>query len=121
MRNLSRFRLRAHYSKVESCKCLGGSNVCDKCECAEVQDETHVLFYFKCFENWFQFLMLDENVTPAADQPESRAVGQPPLQANAEKHRALSLHAHTLRVETALRQEHTSECDSSKRRPETSQ
>eukprot|EP00983_Pelagomonas_calceolata_P127220 1161380-Pelagomonas_calceolata.AAC.17 len=28
--------------------------------------------------NWFQFLMLDENNSPAADQPESRAVGQPP-------------------------------------------
>eukprot|EP00983_Pelagomonas_calceolata_P123564 1161022-Pelagomonas_calceolata.AAC.1 len=26
---------------------------------------------------WFQFLMLDENVSPAADQPDSRAVGQP--------------------------------------------
>eukprot|EP00967_Tisochrysis_lutea_P092071 scaffold132525_cov17-Tisochrysis_lutea.AAC.1 len=28
-------------------------------------------------KNWFQFFMLDENVSPAADQPESRAVGQP--------------------------------------------
>eukprot|EP00983_Pelagomonas_calceolata_P124718 1161135-Pelagomonas_calceolata.AAC.4 len=27
--------------------------------------------------DWFQFLMLDENVSPAADQPDSRAVGQP--------------------------------------------
>eukprot|EP00983_Pelagomonas_calceolata_P080017 1154956-Pelagomonas_calceolata.AAC.1 len=38
-RNVSRFRLRAHGLKVKSCKWLGGSNVCDKCECAEVQDD----------------------------------------------------------------------------------
>eukprot|EP00983_Pelagomonas_calceolata_P051318 1142362-Pelagomonas_calceolata.AAC.8 len=28
-------------------------------------------------QNWFQFLMLDENVSPAADRPDPRAVGQP--------------------------------------------
>ena len=50
MRNVSRFRLRAHCLKVESCKWLGGSNICDKCECAEVQDEKHVLFYCNCLE-----------------------------------------------------------------------
>eukprot|EP00983_Pelagomonas_calceolata_P088000 1157094-Pelagomonas_calceolata.AAC.1 len=31
----------------------------------------------ECGENWFQYLMLEENVSPAADQPDSRAVGQP--------------------------------------------
>uniref|UniRef100_A0A7S3VU70 Reverse transcriptase zinc-binding domain-containing protein n=1 Tax=Dunaliella tertiolecta TaxID=3047 RepID=A0A7S3VU70_DUNTE len=50
MRNVSRFRLRAHCLKVESCKWLGGSNICDKCGCAEVQDEKHVLFYCNCCE-----------------------------------------------------------------------
>eukprot|EP00983_Pelagomonas_calceolata_P023152 729120-Pelagomonas_calceolata.AAC.1 len=42
MRNVSRFWLRAHCLKVESCKGLGGSNIYDKCWCAEVQDEKHV-------------------------------------------------------------------------------
>eukprot|EP00983_Pelagomonas_calceolata_P055250 1144063-Pelagomonas_calceolata.AAC.2 len=41
MRNVSRFRLRAHCLKVKSCKLLGGSNICDKSGCAEVQDEKH--------------------------------------------------------------------------------
>eukprot|EP00983_Pelagomonas_calceolata_P009580 309645-Pelagomonas_calceolata.AAC.1 len=40
-RNVSRFRLRAHCLKVESCRWSGGSNICDKCGCAEVQDEKH--------------------------------------------------------------------------------
>eukprot|EP00983_Pelagomonas_calceolata_P042295 1138441-Pelagomonas_calceolata.AAC.1 len=44
MRNVSRFRLRAHCLKVKSCKWLGGSNICDKCGCAEVQDEKHILY-----------------------------------------------------------------------------
>eukprot|EP00983_Pelagomonas_calceolata_P128253 1161492-Pelagomonas_calceolata.AAC.2 len=44
MRNVSRFRLHAHGSKVESYEWPVGSNVCDKREC-EVQDEKHVLFY----------------------------------------------------------------------------
>jgi len=35
-RNFSRFRLRAHHLRVESCKWHGGSSVCDKCECGEV-------------------------------------------------------------------------------------
>ena len=50
LRNISRFRLRAHHLRVESCKWLGGSNICDKCECGEVQDEKHVLFFCKCTE-----------------------------------------------------------------------
>eukprot|EP00983_Pelagomonas_calceolata_P019692 620457-Pelagomonas_calceolata.AAC.1 len=42
MRNVRRFMLRAHHClKVESCKWLDGSNVCDKCGCAGVQDEKH--------------------------------------------------------------------------------
>ena len=27
-----------------------GSSICDKCECGEVQDEKHVLFFCKCAE-----------------------------------------------------------------------
>jgi len=36
--------------RVESCKWHGGSSICDKCECGEVQDEKHVLFFCKCAE-----------------------------------------------------------------------
>ena len=50
LRNISRSRLRAHHLRVESCKWLGGSSICDKCECGEVQDEKHVLFFHKCTE-----------------------------------------------------------------------
>ena len=50
LRNFSRFRLRAHHLRVESCKWHGGSSICDKCECGEVQDEKHVLFFCKCDE-----------------------------------------------------------------------
>eukprot|EP00983_Pelagomonas_calceolata_P070080 1150628-Pelagomonas_calceolata.AAC.1 len=52
-RRLSRFRLCAHCLKVESYKWLGGSNVsnvCDNCDCAEVQDKKHALFYYNCLE-----------------------------------------------------------------------
>ena len=49
LRNFSRFRLRAHHLRVESCK-WHGSSICDKCECGEVQDEKHVLFFCKCAE-----------------------------------------------------------------------
>jgi hypothetical protein len=35
---------------VESCKWHGGSSICDICECGEVQDEKHVLFFCKCAE-----------------------------------------------------------------------
>ena len=50
LRNFSRFRLRAHHLWVESCKWHGGSSICDKCECGEVQNEKHVLFFCKCAE-----------------------------------------------------------------------
>jgi hypothetical protein len=42
--------LRAHHLRVESCNWHGGSSICDKCECGEVQDEKHVLFFCKCAE-----------------------------------------------------------------------
>jgi len=42
--------LRAHHLRVESCKWHGGSSICDKCECGEVQDEKHVHFFCKCAE-----------------------------------------------------------------------
>eukprot|EP00983_Pelagomonas_calceolata_P001661 54830-Pelagomonas_calceolata.AAC.1 len=48
VRDVSRFRLCAHCSKVESCKWLGGQNICEVCGCAGVQDGEHVLFYCKC-------------------------------------------------------------------------
>ena len=44
LRNFSRFRLRAHHLRVESCKWHGGPSIRDGCECGEVQDEKHVLF-----------------------------------------------------------------------------
>ena len=50
LRNFSRFRLRAHHLKVESCKWHGGSSICVKWECGEVQDEKHVLIFCKCAE-----------------------------------------------------------------------
>ena len=50
LRNFSRFRLRAHHLRVESCKWHGGSSICDKCECEEIQDEKHVLFFCNCAE-----------------------------------------------------------------------
>ena len=50
LRNFSRFRLRAHHLRVESCKWHGGSSICDKCESGEVQDEKHVLFFCMCAE-----------------------------------------------------------------------
>jgi len=49
-RNLSRFRLHAHNFRVESCKWLSGSNLCDKCSCNEVQDEKHLLFFCRYAE-----------------------------------------------------------------------
>eukprot|EP00983_Pelagomonas_calceolata_P073484 1152156-Pelagomonas_calceolata.AAC.3 len=70
MGNVSRFRLRVHCLKVESCKWLGGSNLCDECECAEVQDEKQLSFIAIA-------LRCVETVSPAADQPKSWAVGQP--------------------------------------------
>jgi len=50
LRNFSRFRLRAHHLRVESCKRHGVSSICDKYECGEVQVEKHVLFFCKCAE-----------------------------------------------------------------------
>ena len=42
--------MRAHHLRVESCKWHGGSSICEECECGEVQDEKHVLFFCKCAE-----------------------------------------------------------------------
>jgi len=45
MRNVSRFRLRAHTLKVESAVWQDdGTSVCDRCPCNQTQDEAHVLF-----------------------------------------------------------------------------
>eukprot|EP00983_Pelagomonas_calceolata_P058711 1145608-Pelagomonas_calceolata.AAC.1 len=40
MRNVSRFRLHAHCLKVESCKWLGGSDICDKCSRGEQEKKS---------------------------------------------------------------------------------
>eukprot|EP00983_Pelagomonas_calceolata_P035353 1105597-Pelagomonas_calceolata.AAC.1 len=83
MRNVSRFRLRARGLKVESYKWLGGSNVCDKS--AEVQDE-YMLSPIAIALRFSKFLSelvsifdagMDEDVSPAANQPESQTVGHP--------------------------------------------
>jgi len=47
MRNVSRFRLRAHTPAMESSIWRGGNGHCDKCSCAAVQNEGHVLLYYK--------------------------------------------------------------------------
>ncbi len=44
MRNVSRFCLRAHTLAVESSIWRAGNGHCDKCSCAAVQNEMHLLF-----------------------------------------------------------------------------
>jgi hypothetical protein len=47
--NVSRFRLQAHRLKVETARFgVSCSNICDKCDAGDVQDEVHVLFYCSC-------------------------------------------------------------------------
>jgi len=43
MRNVSRFRLRAHTLAVESSIWRGGSGHCDKCSCPAVQNEVRTI------------------------------------------------------------------------------
>eukprot|EP00983_Pelagomonas_calceolata_P025686 805236-Pelagomonas_calceolata.AAC.3 len=45
--------------------------------------------------------MLDENVSPAVDQPDSRAVGKPPCNPNPTK-LARKLHAHSVQYARKL-------------------
>jgi len=45
LRSVSRFRLRAHTLAVESSIWCSGNGHCDKCSCATVQNEVHVLFH----------------------------------------------------------------------------
>jgi len=45
IRKVSRFRLRAHTLAVESSIWRAGNGHCDKCSCAAVQNEVHVLFH----------------------------------------------------------------------------
>ena len=47
VRNISRFRLRAHTLKVESGLWQGRNFVCNNCDCQDIQDEKHVLFFCK--------------------------------------------------------------------------
>jgi hypothetical protein len=44
LRNVSRFRLRAHKLRVETAAWdSGNSPLCDRCDCAQAQDEAHAL------------------------------------------------------------------------------
>jgi len=45
VRNVSRFRLRAHTLAVKSSIWRGWNGHCNKCSCAAVQNEVHVLFH----------------------------------------------------------------------------
>jgi len=47
IRNISRFRLRAHTLRVESGLWQNRVFSCDRCDCQDIQDEKHVLFYCK--------------------------------------------------------------------------
>jgi len=44
VRNVSRFRLRAHTLRVESAVWQDETLICDRCPCNQAQDEAHVLF-----------------------------------------------------------------------------
>jgi hypothetical protein len=56
VRNVSRFRLRAHRLNVETCRWnqVHGqvSNLCDRCSCGDIQDEEHILFYCSWNRAW---------------------------------------------------------------------
>lgn len=45
VRNVSRFRLRAHHLRVEAVHWSSGPITCDRCDCNDVQDELHALFF----------------------------------------------------------------------------
>ena len=47
VRNISRFRLRAHTLRVESGLWQNIVFSCNRCDCQDIQDEKHVLFYCK--------------------------------------------------------------------------
>jgi len=44
LRNIARFRLRAHSLRVETDCWQSHNRICDKCDLHDVQDEKHVLF-----------------------------------------------------------------------------
>jgi len=48
MRDVSRFRLRAHGLKCETGLYDRSSHICDRCDSGEVQDELHVVYICKC-------------------------------------------------------------------------
>jgi len=45
LRNIARFRLRAHTMRVETACWQIHNRLCDKCDLHDVQDEKHVLFH----------------------------------------------------------------------------
>ena len=47
IRNISRFRLRAHTLRVESGLWQNKAFSCNRCDCQDIQDEKHVLCYCK--------------------------------------------------------------------------
>ncbi len=44
LRNIARFRLRAHTLRVETGCWQSHKRICDKCDLHDVQDEKHVIF-----------------------------------------------------------------------------
>ena len=73
VRNISRFRLRAHTVKVESGLWQGRNFICNHCDCQDAQDEKHVSFFCKdarvcAFWQMYAFLF-EKNARSAARVP----------------------------------------------------
>jgi len=51
LRNIARFRLRAHTLRVETGCWQSHIRICDKCDFHDVQDEKHVLFFVPLLGN----------------------------------------------------------------------
>ncbi len=58
MRNVSRFRWRAHTLVVESSVWRGGNGQSDKCYCVPVQNLVYLIFRCSVFENIHSFFSL---------------------------------------------------------------
>ncbi len=50
LRNIARFRLRAHTLRIETGCWQNHNRICDKCDLHDVQDKKHVLFLCPCLE-----------------------------------------------------------------------
>eukprot|EP00983_Pelagomonas_calceolata_P046603 1140262-Pelagomonas_calceolata.AAC.3 len=121
MRNVSRFRLRAHTLKVETAAWdTRNALICNRCSCDEIQDEAHALpvcrdtdvcalrrkhaYLFNCFSGAFS------PEQPYLQQASAQAVYDFLLQHN---NKLFSLRAHTLRVDRVIwsRGEESAVCD----------